>query len=730
MHKGDDMWKGIVAAVALSVVVPAPSEARVVRFVVEQTRPVLDGTSFGDVGPYERLDGTVYFEVDPRDPLNSVIVNLDKAPRTPHGMVGFSAPFYMLKPVDPARGNGKIFYGVNNRGNMLEYAKRSRVPGGNNNNNPVTAADFGDAFLLRLGYTYVDAGWMGNLARGNDRLVPTLPVAAESDGRPIIAKIRVEFADVDGFSRSLDGNVNHVPRVPYEPADIDTTHATLTVRSAVNGAKTPIPSDRWAFGRCAKGQASLVPTTTELCVFDGFKVDRIYELIYPAKNPMVLGLGYAVTRDLASFLRYQTHDQAGNPNPLAQSPTTVGIRRAYAFGTSSTGMHMRDWLYLGFNEDESHRKVFDAVHIDIPGTHRLFANVEFGDPNNYSRQDIWHDSVSYSYPPLTFAVTTDPISGVRDGILKRPATDPLVFQLDSANEFWQMNASLNVVDGAGRAVPIPDNVRLYYGPSYPHGGGSGLLDPLPPAPSLPAATGPLRAQGIVCQLQAHSGSWQWTSRALLIALDAWADRGVAPPKSNYPTLEDKTLALLDAARAAFPAIPGVKFPMVMNELALPDFGAGFTSTGGRITQLPPTLGKGYQVFVPKPDTDGLDLGGIRTMEVAAPTATLTGWALRAGGYREGDLCGLAGSYIPFAQTKAARQASGDPRPSLEERYGDHAGFVKAVEEASRTLVRERFLLQEDADRYIQAAKGSEGRKLFTASSRTNASVDGRDPTKR
>jgi hypothetical protein len=240
----------------------------------------------------------------------------------------------------------------------------------------------------------------------------------------------------------------------------------------------------------------------------------------------------------------------------------------------------------------------------------------------------------------------------------------------------------------------------------------------------------MSSQDLGCQLQTHSGSWQWTLRALLIALDEWADRGIAPPKSNYPTLEDKTLVSLEAARAAFPAIPGVKFPTVMNELALPHFGAGFTSTGGRITQQPPTLGATYQLFVPKPDTDGLDRGGVRTIEVAAPIATLTGWALRAPGHREGDLCGLAGSYIPFAQTKAARQTRGDPRPSLEERYGDHAGFVTAVEEASRTLVRERLLLQEDADRYIEAAKGPDGRKLFTASSNTNASADGRDPTQR
>jgi alpha/beta hydrolase family protein len=205
-------------------------------------------------------------------------------------------------------------------------------------------------------------------------------------------------------------------------------------------------------------------------------------------------------------------------------------------------------------------------------------------------------------------------------------------------------------------------------------------------------------------VQTQGNSWSPTLRALLVALDAWADRGVEPPKSNYPTPEDKTLVSLADARAAFPAIPGVKFPTVINELALPNFGPGFKSTGGRVSPQPPMLGARYQLYVPKPDKDGLDIAGIRTMEVAAPTATLTGWALRAPGHRENDLCGLSGSFIPFAQTKAARQA-GDPRLSFEERYSDQAGFVKAVAEASRKLVRERFLLQEDADRYIQAASG-------------------------
>jgi hypothetical protein len=201
-----------------------------------------------------------------------------------------------------------------------------------------------------------------------------------------------------------------------------------------------------------------------------------------------------------------------------------------------------------------------------------------------------------------------------------------------------------------------------------------------------------------------SDGWAATSRALLSALDAWADRGVEPPKSRYPSTADGTLVSLGDAARAFPKIPNVTFPGALNELSLPDFGPQFRSTGGRLTRVPPTLGAAYQVMVPRSDSDGLDLGGIRSVEVAAPVATLTGWNMRAADHRRPELCELNGSYIPFAKTKAEREQRGDPRPSLEERYGDHAGYVKAVSTATRKLVEERFLLQEDADRYVEAAK--------------------------
>ncbi len=677
------LW-GIVAAV--SVVAPRPGEARVVRMTVEQTRPFAGGKSFDAAGPYVRLEGTAFLEVDPKDPLNALIVNLDKAPRNAKGLVEFRSRFVIIRPVDLAKGNQKILYGINNRGNPIELRFHEfPTPGAD-------GPEGGDGLLYRLGYTVVDAGWAGDVVSTETRFGAELPVALQPDGRPIVARIRVEYeeADLKGYTIPVKGN----PRFrSYETADTDTSHSVFTVRDSIDGQRKRIPSDKWAYGRCPTGKASLVPTTQDVCLFDGFQPNVIYDLTYPAKNPWVMGLGYAVTRDIASYLRHAVRDDAGTPNPVARDTSSVGIRRVYATGTSSTGMYLRDFLYLGFNEDEAHRKVFDAVRILIPGTHRLFANIEFADPDVYSRQDEHPDFVSYSHPPLTFAVTTDPVSGVRDGILKRPATDPLVIQIDSANEFWQMNASLNVHDGLGKPVPLPDNVRLYSLSGHSHGGASGVAN-------IPTSKG-------VCEYPINgASSYQTIVRALLVALDEWADRGIAPPRSRYADVRDDTLATVEEAARAFPKIPGVKFPTMANRLTLLDFGPKFGATGGWLSTVPPTRGKAYQVLVPKPDSDGIDAGGVRTVDVAVPVGTNVGWNLIAAGPRGGDLCGLSGSFFPFARTKAERQASADPRPSLEERYRDHAGFVKAVDASSRTLVKERFLLEEDARRQIEAASKS------------------------
>ena len=682
---------GLLAALAVQ-----PADARVARIVVERTAPYAGGKSFGEAGPFERLDGTVYLEVDPDDPLNAVIVNLDRAPRNARGLVEFSAPFFIIKPVDLARGNGKLLYGVNNRGNAIELGFQTfpSLPAG-------ADPESGDGLFFRLGYSFVDAGWAGDVLTTATRLGANLPVAVQADGSPIVSHIRIEYPSdplreplgggSSAYTLPLKGNDRFLS---YETADTDTAHSTLTVRDGIDGKPRPIAPDRWAFGKCPAGEASLTPSTVDICFFDGFEPDKVYELIYPARNPWVMGLGYAVTRDVASFLRYETADDAGTPNPLARNADAVGVRRAYGLGISSTGMYMRDYLYLGFNEDEAHRRVFDAVRIHIPGSHRLFANVEFADPNIYSRQDRTADFTSQSYPPLTYAVTTDPVTNIRDGILKRPATDPLVFHVDTSNEFWQMKASLNVHDGHGNAVPIPDNVRLYLLASHPHGGGSGVG-------FVPTDRG-------ACEFVTNSyRSAAPLMRALLVALDEWADQGLEPPESNYPDVRRGTLATVDEAGRTFPAIPGATFPTTVNGLDVLGFGPTFGSQGGRQTVLPPTRGASYQVLVPTTDRDGHDIAGVRTVDIAVPVGTSTGWNLYAAGPRGRDLCGLTGAFFPFARTRAERLASGDPRLSLEERYGDHAGFVAAVKRAADDSVARRLLLQEDADVIVEMAEDSD-----------------------
>jgi hypothetical protein len=668
---------------ALMAALPQVTEAKVVRFVVEQRAPFAEGATFGETGAYERLTGTAYLEVDPNDPLNAVIVDLDLAPRNARGRVEFRTPFFILKPVDLSRGNKKILYTANNRGNdALLNAK--------------TKADVGlNDFPLRMGYTIVDAGWQGDIVPNATRLAANLPIATQPDGSAIVGRMRVEYDDRnmtrDGaFTLNLEGNPAFRS---YEAADTTPAHSTLTVLDAVDGRRTPILSDRWAFGRCPDGRASLIPSTFDICYFDGFRMDKVYELIYPAKNPIVMGLGFATTRDVASFLRHDLRDEAGNMNPLASGGAS-SIRLVYATGASQTAGYLRDLVYQGFNEDESHRKVFDGIIPTIAGTIRVFINVRFADPNVYADQDVTHDYLLSSYPPFTYAVTTDPISGIRDGLLKRPATDPLVFHVDSATEFWQLYASLNVMDAAGQVVPVPQNVRLYFNSSTGHGfTTSGLLTPAPGQLARCANPTPTATSEV--------------TRALLVAMDAWADRGVEPPPSAYPRLDDGTLVPLADAMRAFPAIPGSRAASVVNELDLLNFGPAFGRTGGVITLQPPLIGRRYPMLVPKPDADGLDIAGIRSMQIRVPLGTSTGWNVRAAGHREPALCGLTGSFIPFARTRAERTASGDPRRSLEERYTDRDGLVRAVERATRELVEERFLLQEDADRFVAAARASD-----------------------
>lgn len=679
------------SVVGLSLISAAMfAEARVTRFVVEERIVVAGGMDWGTAGPYERLKGRAYLEVDPRDPLNALIVNLDRAPRNARGNVEYDSPIMILKPVDMARGNRKMWVGLNNRGNCIEYALRA-FPSRPANCNPLTVTDIGaNNVLLQQGYAVVDLGWHGDGMPNANQLFPNFPVAKNSDGSSIVGPLRIEYTPA---ANVFNLRIVPTPWKPYQPADTDTAHSSLSVQDREGAPRITIAPNRWAFGTCPTGQASFVPGTTDLCLFDGFEARKLYQLIYPAKDPIVMGLAYAVTRDIGSFLRYETQDSAGNPNPLRLGAGHTGITRAYLSGTSSTGMYQRDFLYLGFNESESHHKVFDASTILTAGAHRLFANVQFAHPTFYSRQDINHDYTSNSIAPFTFAVTRDPISGIKDGILKRPATDPYVMQIDGGIEFWHWQSSLNVVDGKGEEVSVPKKVRLYF-----LGGTQHVLEGV-------TTLAPAGLPGI-CQAATQTNYGRAFARALVVAIDEWVDGGKQPPESAYPGLdEDDGLITLDRYKAKFPAIPGLTRTDVQSELRVMDFGPGFNSEGGIQTILPPRLGRSYKVFQADIDRDGNDLGGVDHLALMVPLGTNLGWNVRAG-FRAPDLCGLTGGFAPFAKTRAERLAAGDPRRSLEERYRTHEGFVKEITKATKKLVKDRLMLQEDADAYIRSAQDS------------------------
>jgi Alpha/beta hydrolase domain len=679
----------VTSLVALTTTVGiTDAEARLVGLNIAAREPFVGGATWGTVGAYERLLGTATFEVDPLDSRNSVIFDLNKAPKNAGGKVTYTSQFMILKPLDSAKGNKKLIYGpLNNRGNSALTTAATTA-------NVSTSA----SYLLRQGYTVIDIGWQGNLLPATAKLAPTFPIAKNADGSAITQRIRVPFNQrgipaAGAFTQDLEGNGNGGSYRPYETADLNTANATLTVREGLDYPPTAISSDRWAFGKCPTGQASLVPGRSDICYFDGFKQSLLYELVYTAQNPTVLGLGYAVVRDFASFLRYEAKDDAGVANPVGPITTVLG------HGSSQVGSLYRDYIYLGFNEDEKGRKVHDGVYVQIAGSLRLLGNVRFGDPNLYTEQNDIPDYLQTSFPPFTYAVTTDPISGVTDGLMKRPLTDPLVIQIDSETEFYQLHGSLNVADGLGRPLPVPDKVRLYLSNNTPHGYNTGGLT-IPSSATVSVANA-------LCVNPAPGSAVNDTVRAAYAMLDAWVSNGTLPPTSNYPRLENGTLGSISEVASKFPKIPGVSPPTKFNVLRSLNYGPEFTLTGGIQSINPPVVGKAYLEYLPMPGADGTTIAGIQPLNVRVPVGTGTGWNLQNfAGARSTDLCGLTGSFFALPKTAAERQASGDSRLSLVERYKDNDGYVAQVTAAVAKLVSEKFLIQEDADAYIVSAKAA------------------------
>jgi hypothetical protein len=658
----------ILAALSIALGAPIVSEAHVTRIEITRVEsPTFEGTSFGDVGQYEKLVGRAFGEVDPNDPRNAVIVDITLAPRNARGMVEYAMDIYILRPIDPSAGNHRLLFEINNRGNSFSFGLFNNAAAVLND--PTSAADAGNSFLMRHGYTIVVSGWDATAPPGGGRKTIAVPVAKNPDGSAIVGPALEEFV--------IDNSSTLTGPLTYPAASIDKSQATLTMRVRYEDPPALVPAANWEYVNART--IRLLPTGTP------FQQGTLYEFTYPAKDPLVAGLGFAATRDLASFLHREATDDAGTPNPLAGD-----VQFVYSVCHSQACRFMHDFLYLGFNESQQGERVFDGVLNWVGGGSGGFFNYRFAQSARTHRQHVgrWYPERQF---PFANQILSDSITGKTDGRLRRcleSETCPKIFEANSANEYWVKGGSLLHTDTIGNDLPDPANVRLYLFSSLPHNAGVG-----------PTGNG-------ICQQPRNPLVPNPGLRALLVALDEWVSAGKEPPVSRVPRRADGTLVVpLPQSAVGFPNIAGVTYNGLMTTGDLFDYGPFFDD--GILTILPPILvGSPYPAFVPKTDADGNDIAGIRLPEVAVPLATYTGWGLRAAAFAGDDLCDMFGQKIDFAQTMAERLAVGDPRLSVEERYLNHGAYVSAVANAANRLHQARLLLDEDLEAYIQAAAES------------------------
>jgi hypothetical protein len=595
----------------------------IVSIDIKAIEPLADGAPFGEVGAYERVIGVAKGEVDPKAPGAKGIALIDTAPLNERGKVEYATDFFILRPKDPAKGNGHILYEVNNRGRKMLFGNIADGPQGVND--PKTLADTGNGFPMRRGYTIVWSGWDPDAPRANMGLGLIAPIATDN-GKPIVSLV------VDEFVSGTRAGLLDVFKPSYEMASPDGARLTVRERQA-----DPRKDVAW----------TAVDARTVKLAEGKPKPGFIYEFTYQGTKPKVQGLGFAATRDFVSFLRYDERGRAATGGPIAH---------ALAIGFSQAGRYLRHHISAGFNRDEQGRKVFDGIHSHIAGVGRLFFNRPFSQP---ARTNTQHEDHTFpeSWFPFSTATLEDPFTGRKGSLFRDDGCDPKLIETNTSTEYWQKGASLLTTDPLGTGdVTLPENSRVYMIAGTQHGGRAGAtsdpgpnVNPRNPHNPMPAV------------------------RALLIALDEWVSKGVAPPPSRVPTLADGTLVEPD--KTGFPPVPGAAVVKVTNRVA------------------PPLEERAYRTLVCRVDADGNEVAGIRLPDIAVPLATYTGWNEYKPPYPKGELADRDGSYLVF------------PAEKIAQRYRSHADYVAKVEVVVGQLLKDRLLLQEDANVFLEKARG-------------------------
>ena len=636
-------------------------------FEIHKRAPVLDGQAFGAAGAYEKITGIVRFAYDPDHARHRDITDLGRAPRNARGLVESWADFYLLRPVDPSRGRRRLLLDVPNRGRKVAlgmFNSTARTP------DPTTREDFGNGFLLRQGYTIAWCGWQHDVPRRDGLMALTVPAATGVNGwvrchfRPNCATDVLPLAD----------RYHH----PYPAANLEDSEAQLTVRGDGGAPVETVPRSAWRFARRAGER--LVPDPRHLHLPGGFVPGHIYEFVYRVQDPPVVGLGLLAAPDVAAWLRYAS---AADGNPCAGE-----LDGAYVFGVSQSGRFLRHMLYLGLTEDESGRPAFDAVWPHVAGARRGEFNLRFGQPS----LNVMHAAGSLF--PFTADVQEDPVTGARDGLLARLVARgrvPKIMLTNSSAEYWRGDASLIHSDVEGRNDVKPRaGVRIYLFAGTQHTPGA-----LPPLEADPNTGGRgLQRFNVV--------DYAPLVRAALVNLDRWVREGVEPPESAFPRIADGTAVPAESTVDVFRRIPGVRFPDRIEHPARLDFGPDIER--GIAATLPPEAGAAFPTYVSAVDAEGNEVAGIRPPELLAPLGTFTGWNPRHPDQgAPGDLMDMMGSTLPFARTRAAREPTGDPRLSIEERYPTREAYLADVHDCAQRLVASRHVLAEDVEAIVERA---------------------------
>ncbi|WP_158883763.1 alpha/beta hydrolase domain-containing protein [Rhodanobacter sp. L36] len=647
-------YVALFACVFISLV----AHAEVVSVDVTSRQPWVGGQKFGQIGAYEVLRGTVHYAIDPRSVSARDIADIRYAPRNASGLVEYSGPFVIIRPVDAARGNHATLLEAANRGRTEMDGVFFETEDGLDLMSPDKVEKLTDPTFFKLGYSLAWVGWQARL--GSDEFGLRVPVA------PVHSSARATFAaedmTTDHKAFDLPGNGFYCAHDAQQPKAVLRSHVRFDDPGIV------VPRGAWRFAAASADKN--VDARCAIVLNKPAAADAYFSLVYEGENAAVMGLGEAAFRDFAAHLKFRNVPSAINSRP-------GDAAAIFAFGYSQGGRFLRDFLYRDFNTGPGKRRVFDGMLVTTAGAGRGSFNHRYALPGE-AGSSVMSNLRAVDLYPFADMPTPDIDGKGHAGLLDRARHDntvPKIMYIISSSEYWARNASLlqTTTDGK-RPVALGVDSRLYYFAGVPHAlKFPGQFTKAGKEAAYPYNANVDLADGMNAQLE---------------NLRAWAVENIAPPPTIAPV---PGATLVAATEIKFPAIPGIRVPTGPPPLWQLDLGDAYASQG--IINEPVRVGRKYPLLVPKVDSDGNELGGWRGAMSSVPLGTFTAWDWKSPEFaRFGFISGLNGAFIPFARTRAERLAANDPRLSIEERYHDRDGFMKAAAVSIDDAIAKRFLL--------------------------------------